>query len=144
MLNEESRKYFNRAFALSSTSFNFYTLFEPNHLKRLQECSEIDDKKMLIEYLQTADSDILAKCASTNDLGKLLLAAPWVPTIENASTKGAFITKTPEEIYNSDKAPVLDTMFTFTSDVFQRTHFSFNININSNFFLVKGVHNIQS
>ncbi|XP_055299410.1 uncharacterized protein LOC129566985 [Sitodiplosis mosellana] len=35
--------------------------------------------------------------------------------MESSETKGAFITKNPEEIYKSDKAPIMDTMFSLTS-----------------------------
>ncbi|XP_055325786.1 esterase B1-like [Sitodiplosis mosellana] len=115
MLNEESRKYFNRAFALSSSSLNNYVLYEPNHLERMQKISNIQDKLQLVEYLKTADSTELAKILRTNDLGQILLQAAWVPTIESPETKGAFITKSPDEIYKSDAAPVMDTMFSIVS-----------------------------
>ncbi|XP_055312058.1 esterase B1-like isoform X2 [Sitodiplosis mosellana] len=115
MLNEESRKYFNRAFALSSSSLNNYVLYEPNHLERMQKISNIQDKLQLVEYLKTADSTELAKILRTNDLEQVLLQKAWNPTIESPETKDAFITKTSEEIYKSDKAPVMDTMFSIVS-----------------------------
>ena len=118
MLNEESRKYFNRAFAISGSSLNYYPLYEPNHLERMQNFSNIQDKQKLVEYLKTADSATLANAHRTNDLGQFLLETCWVPTIENPEIKGAFMTKTPEEIYKSDKAPVMDVMFSFASQVF--------------------------
>lgn len=38
----------------------------------------------------------------------------WVPTIEPTCAKDAFLTKTLDEIYSSDDAPRLDTLFSFT------------------------------
>lgn len=119
MLNEESRKYFNRAFALSSSALNHYVLYEPNHLERMQNFSNIQEKQKLVEFLKTADSGDLAKVQTTNDFGNILLEAPWVPTIESFGTKGAFIAKSPEEIYKSDEAPVMDVMFSFDSQVIE-------------------------
>ncbi|XP_055312128.1 esterase B1-like [Sitodiplosis mosellana] len=118
MLNEESRKYFNRAFAQSSSSLNYYALQKQNHLERMQNFSNIQDKQQLVEYLKAADSAELAKLLKQNEYGKILIDLLWAPTIESPETKGAFITKTPEEIYKSDKAPVMDAMFSFTSDEF--------------------------
>lgn len=129
MLNEESRKYFNRALAMSSTAFNYYALFEPNHLKRMQDYTKVEDNAKLIEYLKNADSKTLANCYQTGNLELILLDSPWVPTIESPSTKGAFITKTPEEIYNSDAAPVMDTMFSFNSQVPLYGHLSIETEI---------------
>lgn len=125
MLNEESRKYFNRAFAMSGTVFNYYALYEPHHLRRMQDYANIEDKNKLIEYLKTTDTNTLANCSKADTLGTTLLVVPWAPTIENPSTKGAFITKTPEGIYNSDKAPTMDAMFSFDSQV-NRAHFKLN------------------
>lgn len=73
MLNEESRKYFNRAFTLSSTALNYYVLHEPNHLERMQNFSQIQDKQKLIDYLKTADGADIVKIQTTNDFGQLLL-----------------------------------------------------------------------
>lgn len=117
MLNEESKKYFNRAILLSSTALNYYALHEPNHLESLQQISKIRDEHKLVEYLKTTNSFTLATIQATNDFGKILLKTPWAPTIESPTTKGAFITKHPEEIYKSEKAPVIDTIFGFTSQV---------------------------
>lgn len=81
----------------------------------MQEFSSIEDKDKLIEHLTKVDSAILERFRSTKDFGAILLQSPWVPTIENSSVKGAFITEPPEEIYKSDKAPQMDTFFSFAS-----------------------------
>lgn len=83
----------------------------------MQECSQVNDANKLIEYLKTADTKVLAACHTTNTLGKILLQVPWVPTIEKSTATNAFLTKTPEEIYNSYDAPVMDALFTFASKV---------------------------
>lgn len=115
MLNEESRKYFNRAFISSSSAFSYYGYADGNHFKQMQECSKTDDEEKLIEFLKTADIKTLIECQSHNFESSVIV--PWAPTIENAGTIGAFKTKTPDEIYNSDNAPVMDAMFSFNSEV---------------------------
>lgn len=117
VLNEESRKYFNRAFLSSSSAFNYYTLNETNHLQRMKEFSKIYDERHLIEYLKTVDSDILSKCHQYGIPDGRDLSVPWAPTIEDPDTVGAFITQSPQDIYNSEKAPVMDVMFSFNSKV---------------------------
>ncbi len=116
MLNEESRKYFNRAYLGSSSAFNFYAISRVGHLQQMKEFSKIDEEDKLIEYLKTADSCVLSAFYPPSATGKTLYV-PWVPTIEDSNTVGAFITKTPEEIYHSDKAPIMDTMFSIASKV---------------------------
>ncbi|XP_031627086.1 esterase B1-like [Contarinia nasturtii] len=128
MLNEESRKYFQRALLLSSTALNYYTLYEPNHLERMQKHSNIQDKDELVEYLKTLDSDTLSQCETTSDFGTILLQSHWVPTIEDSKTKGAFLTKHPEEIYQSDEAPAMDTVLSMTS----QEYITFNTNLTKN------------
>ena len=123
MLNEESRKYFNRAFAFSSSALNYYALHEQNHLDRMQQYLNIQDNQHLIEYLKTVSSVTLSKILRTSDLGQFLLETAWVPTTESANNKEPFITKTPAEIYESDEAPIIDTMFSFTSQVFESNEF---------------------
>lgn len=120
ILNEESRNYFQRAFVVSGAALDYFALYEPDHYKRVQECFDIEDKTKLIEYLKSTDSKILAECYATQDFGKLLVSLPWVPTIENPSTKGAFLTKSPEDILNSNEAPMMDILFSFTSEVFNK------------------------
>lgn len=116
MLNEESRKYFNRAFSMSDTALNYYALSEKNHLKRMQDCTKIYDKRELVEYLKTTWTIVLSHCTKLT-IEKTLPDIPWGPTIESPNTKGAFITEKPEQIYKSDKAPTMDAMFSFTSQV---------------------------
>lgn len=115
MLNEESRKYFNRAFISSSSAFSYYGYADGNHFKQIQKCSESVGKEKLIEFLKTADIKALVECQSYTFESSVIV--PWAPTIENASTIGAFKTKTPDEMYNSDNAPVMDAMFSFNSQV---------------------------
>lgn len=114
MLNKESRKYFTRAFCLSGTAFNtFYNMEVNDHLQLAKKCFRIYDTEKLIEYLRTASLSSLIECniLDTDFKG-------WLPTIEASNVPGAFLTKTPDEIYNSDEAPVLDAMFSVTSQVF--------------------------
>lgn len=119
MLNEESRKYFNRAFALSSSALNYYAFNEQNHLDRIKRFLDIQDEQHLIEFLKTANSVTFPDRLRTNIVEPILFESAWVPTIESADTRGAFITKTPSEIYESNEAPIIDTMFSFTSQVFE-------------------------
>lgn len=124
MLNEDSRKYFNRAFLLSGSAFDFFALSESDHFERIQEFAKIFDREQLIEFLKIANSTDLANLHTLSSFGKTLIS-PWAPTIENPKTVGAFLTKPLKEIYQSNNAPVMDTMFSFTSQVFQTncTHF---------------------
>lgn len=115
MINEESREYYSRAFSSSGTAINFFALHRINHLERVQKCFQANDMGHLIEYLKVADRSILMNCYPfiiPDDLYPV-----WVPTIENANASDAFLTKTPYEIYNSDKAPQMDAIFGFTSQV---------------------------
>lgn len=113
----ESRKYFNRAFASSSSAFNRYAISRTNHVHHIQNCSQFNDMDKIIEYLRTSEmAKILYECYPLETImGKNLYL--YVPTIEMPNIRGAFITKTPDEIYNSTEAPVMDTMFSFASEV---------------------------
>lgn len=116
MLNKESRKYFNRAFLSSSSGFSNYAFANSgNHLDQMKMCLEIHDKRKLIEFLKTVDSNDLEECQTLSF--KNTTAVPWAPTIENSETIGAFKTETPIEIYNSDNPPVIDALFSFNSQV---------------------------
>ncbi|KAG4071890.1 hypothetical protein HA402_006051 [Bradysia odoriphaga] len=114
MLNVESRKYFNRAYLGSSSAFNFYAISKVDHSQQLKEFFKINDESKLIEYLRKTNSDLLSSFYPLSAKGKSLYV-PWVPTIENPNTVGAFMTKTPEEIYSSNNAPIMDTMFSIAS-----------------------------
>ncbi|XP_031635932.1 cholinesterase 2-like [Contarinia nasturtii] len=129
MLNEKSRKYFQRAMSLSSTALNYYSLYEPNHLERVQNCTNIQDKNKLIEYLRKGDAGTIAECGQMMKMEPIRFESPWVPTIENPKTRGAFITKSPEEIYKSEKAPIMDTLFTFNS----QEYLLFNLDLTRKF-----------
>lgn len=117
MVNEESRKYFKRAYAASSTSVSFYALSRFNHTKPIRECSQLDKIDEIIEYVKTSSAEELAKCKSDRDLNNILLT--WGPSVEPTGTVGAFVTKAtaPEEIYASQSAPIMDAMFSFVSEV---------------------------
>lgn len=115
MLNEESRKYFNRAFISSSSAFSYYAFANANHLDQMKSCSEIRSKEKLIQFLKTVDSKELDGCQTFSFTN--VSAVPWGPTIENSETIGAFKTMTPNETYNSDNPPVMDTLFSFNSQV---------------------------
>lgn len=82
----------------------------------MREFSEMEDMDKLIEYLKTTSSNVLEKC-HTMDNFDMTLIPPWVPTIEDPDTIGAFMTETPETIYNSGNAPMIDTLISFTSKV---------------------------
>lgn len=115
MLNEESRKYFNRAFVISNSAFSGLALSSKNHVQHIQECSQFKQIDDLVKYVKTSDFATLRTCYATKFPGELFTY--WTPTIEIPTAVGAFMTKTPDEILNSDKAPVLDAMFSFASQV---------------------------
>ena len=114
MLNEESRKYFTRALPISNTAFSGMTLFKESHVQHIQECSQLNEINDLIEYVKTSNVTTLRRCYNS----EFKFTIHWTPTIENSNAVRAFITKTPDEIYSSDKAPVLDAMFIFATQVY--------------------------
>lgn len=73
----------------------------------MQNCFKINDMDRLIEFLKTASQADLVNCTSPS----------WYPTIESPNTKGAFLTKSPEEVYRSDSPPIVDVLFAFASKV---------------------------
>lgn len=111
LLNPESRRYFNRVFAHSGSALNPFFIRKTNQLQQIQNFLKIIDSVKLIEYLKMANPTILTKFFT--------LKMPFVfqPTIESSSINGAFLSKTPEDIYNSNEAPAIDTMFSLTTDV---------------------------
>lgn len=112
MLNQQSRKYFKRAF-LSSGSVSQLWFRKKNYLKEVQECLQINKMSGdLVEYLKTANVSELSNCNYIH----------WALTIESSNVPGAFISNTPDEIYKSDKAPIMDAMFSFGSQVFNLLH----------------------
>lgn len=117
MLNEISRNYFNRTFVSSSSVFNMYALRRKDHVKILQNCTQLDDIEQIVEYLKTTDmASILYGCYPLKSFSERFWYI-WVPTIEAPTTPGAFLTKTPNEIYNSTERPVMDAMFNFMAEV---------------------------
>lgn len=115
MLNEESRKYFRRAFAISNSAFSGLGLSTKNHVQHVQKCAQSDKIDDLVKYVKTADITTLRNCYFRKFPGELFNY--WTPTIEIPTAVGAFMTKTPNEILNSDNAPVLDIMFSYASQV---------------------------
>lgn len=115
MLNEQSRSYFTRAYSANGSPFGYFSLSESNHMNRMQECSNINEPLRLIEYLRATDSKTLIQCHF--DSGKTM-KPEWAPTIEKPDTPGAFISQMPEDTYNSSQAPIMDALFSFTSQVF--------------------------
>lgn len=115
MLNAESRKYFDRAIVISFSAFNAYELSATNHLSIVQECAKIYDRDNLVEYLQTSNVSTLVQCAPFDKNEPFLLT--WTPTIESVNTTESFLVEKPENIYNSNEAPSIDTMFGFMSTV---------------------------
>lgn len=117
MLNQESRKYFDRALPLSGSVYNYFALDKGNHVARMQECAAIADLDKIIDYLKTANTDVLAQCYF--DRLRNTIKSKWAPTIENAEAVAAFLTETPDEIYNSGKVAAMDTLFAFNSQVIE-------------------------
>lgn len=66
MLNAESRKYFNRVFAMSSSALSAYAVWKVSQFEQIQECSQIYEMDKLIEYLKTASSSVLLECYTLN------------------------------------------------------------------------------
>lgn len=140
MLNEISRTYFTRAFAMSSSAFSTYALRSANHVQQIQECTQMFDMDKLIEHLKTVDSSSLVICYAFTFPGSLDIM--WVPTIENRGAPNAFLIQTPEEIYKSAAPPRMDAMFSLVTYVIigqfdgRKTHRSFQSNGTGFFFSV--------
>lgn len=100
---------------MSSSALSSYLIRKASQLPQIQECSRINDTTKLIEFLKVANASELSECYA---IKPTYFQTIWVPTIESASVVGAFLTKMPEEIYNSNEAPVMDTMLSLTTQVF--------------------------
>lgn len=131
MLNEQSRKYFKRAFFMSGSALNYWALTTENHLDRIEECSRSKEFNEIIEYIKSTNSDELVRCYYDYVSNKALLKPKWTPTIENLDAKDAIITESPYNIYHSENAPVLDTLISFNSQVC----FSFDVIFCKKFYL---------
>lgn len=107
MINEESRKYFQRAFLMSGSGLQSYVLWTFDREKQIHDCTQLTDTRKIVEYLKTANSSTVLNC---NIPG-------WFPTIESPDAKDAFLTELPDKIHNSSRAPIMDTMFSFASKV---------------------------
>lgn len=110
-MNEQSRKYYKRAFAMSGSVLYAIppNLIVQNNVDLLKNCTEIQDMDKLIEYIETAPVSDISKCSKMG-------SAIWAPTIECLNAPKPFLTKQPEEILNSDQKPIMDTMFSFNSE----------------------------
>lgn len=110
MLNKVSRALVNRAFYSSGTALDpvFYPWRRPDQLEQMKTCYQINDTAALIDFLKTANSSSFTRCTSPI----------WIPVIENSTACKAFLTDEPENILNSLDAPAMDTMFSFTFQVF--------------------------
>lgn len=108
MLNKQSRAYFTRAYSASGTVFHSkpLSLIKENNVQLMQNCTQINEMAKLIEHLATADIGRLLEYNSQ-------CQALWSPTVENSNAPNAFLIKSPEEIYNSIDAPIMDAMFRF-------------------------------
>lgn len=120
LLNKQSRKYFNRVFADSSSAFSSYAVHKANHVEVVQKCLKIDDKSKLVEYLKTAHANEIAQQCDLWNTGFKTFSQTWVPTIEAPTANEAFITKSLDEIYNSTEAPIMDTLFSFNAEVIHK------------------------
>lgn len=79
-----------------------------NNVKQMQNCTQIKELDKLAEHLAIADTSNLLEY-------NVQCQAIWAPTVESINAPNAFLIKSPEEIYKSDKAPVMDAMFSFNS-----------------------------
>lgn len=113
MLNKESRKYFTRAYLVSSSVFSKYVISEANNVKQVQNCAQMKDDRQLIDYLKTANASVLKTCDEYE--GRLI--TKWKVTIEHPDAIEAFITKTPDDIYSSGEVSAIDAVFSFASAV---------------------------
>lgn len=114
-MNPQSRRYFNRAFAQSGAAMSSIFLRKANRLQQAHDCSHANNSTELIEHLKTANASVLAECYALQS--PYYFHSVWSPSIESSSVVGAFQTKTPEEIYNSNEAPIMDTMFSMSTAV---------------------------
>lgn len=112
MLNKISRRLVKRAYFASGSTLNpvFYPWRRPNQMRQIKTCFQINDTNTLIDYLKTANSRSLADCT----------APIWIPVVENPNVPSAFLTDEPENILKSRNAPVMDAMFSFTTQVLFR------------------------
>lgn len=116
MLNRESRQYFQRAFSASGSAFQPYVLTKFDHVQHVKDCLNVSDLDELMEHLKSQDIDTLLNCPNLESSGDFSLI--FAPVIENKTTKNAFLTNHPEDIYNgSDGTPIMDAMFSFTAQV---------------------------
>lgn len=80
-------------------------------MQQIQECSQTRDSVKLFEFVKMANVSVLDECFASKSM------LFFQPTIESPSITGAFLTKTPEEIYNLGEAPEMDAMFSVTTQV---------------------------
>lgn len=102
-------------FAQSGSAVGSIFIRKRNHLHEAQECSKTNNPAELVQYLKTENASVLAECYALKS--PEFFRSIWAATVERSSVVGAFLTKTPEEIYKSNEAPVMDTMFSLTTAV---------------------------
>lgn len=112
ILNDESHKYFQRAYADSGSAFQPYVITKTDHVQHLQDCLNITGMDQLIERLNMENSIKLMNC-STNEAPNPFNII-WAPVVENSNAKNPFLTKTIEDIYNG-MALAMDVLFSFTA-----------------------------
>lgn len=84
-------------------------------MQQIKDCLQVMEIKDLIKTLKVVNSTVLARCYPYKFPADLNLF--WAPTIESDTISGPFMTKTPDEIYNSGNAPSMDVVFSFDSQV---------------------------
>lgn len=95
-------------------AFSSKSYYKRNHVPQIQECSQSSELNDLVGYIKTSNVSTLRDCSSREYQQRNTF---WAPTIESSKTANAFITKTPDEIYRSDKPPIVDAMFSFATQV---------------------------
>lgn len=101
---------------MSGSVFSYFALTKGNHVDKVQECSHAKNWDQMVEYLRVSDARDIVQCYFEDGWGKTL-KFQWVPTIEAPGTPNGFITESPDFIWRSKRAPVIDTLFSFNSVV---------------------------
>lgn len=112
MLNEQSRKYYKRAFAIGGSALFAKppSLLRQDNMYLMKDCTKIQDTNKLVKYLETESLSDIYNCLRSNN------SEFWTPTIERPNAIQPFLTQEPEDIYKSDQKPIMDAMFAFTSE----------------------------
>lgn len=100
MINEHSRKYFNRAYASSSSALRAYALHRANHVQKVQECFHIEEMDKLLKHLKATNSSALH------------LVQPSKVRVQLVHFRSEHQVKT---TIQRDDTQVMDAMFSFNS-----------------------------